>query len=150
MTFYRPDRPQADRACSATGRGQPLSMRDKSNCTAQIWFCGETSQGETRLYVPQLKRCLFQHYGELDDDHFNILTAPDAAGHIKRSQKSVKKDSGSVVLEEYQRKDRSPLYVCDSIVCYVGADASATSGIKEPEKRNSLRGRIRREELQSV
>ncbi|KRZ13008.1 hypothetical protein T11_7649 [Trichinella zimbabwensis] len=27
MTFYRPDRPQADRACSATGRGQPLSMR---------------------------------------------------------------------------------------------------------------------------
>ncbi|KRY94675.1 hypothetical protein T11_3779 [Trichinella zimbabwensis] len=29
MTFYRPDRPQADRACSATGRGQPLSMRGK-------------------------------------------------------------------------------------------------------------------------
>ncbi|KRZ00587.1 hypothetical protein T4B_8191 [Trichinella pseudospiralis] len=54
MTFHCPDRSEADQACNATEREQPQPKR-------------------ARPCVPQLKRRLFEYYGESDDERFNVL-----------------------------------------------------------------------------
>ncbi|KRX86264.1 hypothetical protein T4E_6793 [Trichinella pseudospiralis] len=61
MTFHCPDRSEADQACNATEREQPQPK-------------------QARLCVPHLKRRLFEYYSESDDERFNVLTPPDAAG----------------------------------------------------------------------
>ncbi|KRY76162.1 hypothetical protein T4A_7560 [Trichinella pseudospiralis] len=134
MTFHCPDRSEADQACNATEREQPQPKR-------------------ARPYVPQLKRRLFEYYGESDDERFNVLrlqTLLDSLyGYLalnvqilmhwvqssKRAQTLEQSLENPCKLPEVNEKDRvdqHPFSHCQKIAPFQKLDALTTDDSAAP------------------